>query len=61
MKLKKTRLIRTCNNCGRTIQKGEMYGQQTKSILGQQSLNGGEDWIPYRITKTIDICSDCAN
>ena len=31
MKLKKTRLERTCSNCKKTINKGERYGQKSKS------------------------------
>tara|TARA_R110000772_G_C13026348_1_gene411205 strand:+ start:43 stop:273 length:231 start_codon:yes stop_codon:yes gene_type:complete len=37
MKFKKSRLERTCSNCDKTINKGDLYGQKTKSIPVEQT------------------------
>jgi hypothetical protein len=60
MKLKRSRQERTCKKCGATIAKGDMYGQRSSSIAGQQSINGGKDWTPYRISVKQDLCEQCA-
>jgi len=69
MKLKKTRLERTCSNCKETIDKGDLYGQKTKSDIFWQTSwtvdNRPKEEIPdwawskvYFPTKT-DWCAPC--
>ena len=61
MKLKRSRQERTCKKCGATIAKGDMYGQRSRSVTVQESINGGEDWHPVRITAKHDLCETCAS
>ena len=60
MKLKRSRQERTCKQCGVTIAKGDLYGQRTKTLIGEESINGGKDWAPYRLSIKQDICQHCA-
>ena len=62
MKLKRTRKTRTCSSCASPIQKGELYGQRSQTVLFDkegQSFNGGRTWEPFRLTKKVDFCKDC--
>ena len=61
MKLKRSRQERTCKQCGATIAKGDMYGQRSRSVTVQESINGGKDWYPVRIKHTHNICEQCAS
>ena len=60
MKLKHSRKARTCKDCGVAIAKGDLYGQRTGSITGEESINGGKDWYHTRISFKIDICECCS-
>ena len=54
MKLKRSRKERSCSNCNSSIQKGELYGQRSKTILFDkegQSFNGGRTWEPFRLSQ----------
>ena len=59
MKLKTTRLNRTCKCCGTEILKGSKYAQKTKSIKGRESINGGKSWFTSSISYKIDLCTNC--
>lgn len=61
MKLKRSRQERTCKQCGATIAKGDLYGQRSRSVTGQESINGGKDWAPYRLSIKQDLCEVCAS
>lgn len=60
MKLKRSRQARSCKDCGAVIAKGDLYGQRTKSIVGEDSINGGKDWRPTRISFKVDVCECCS-
>lgn len=60
MKLKRSRQERTCKECSATIAKGDLYGQRTKTLTGEESINGGKDWAPYRLSIKQDLCIRCA-
>ena len=60
MKLKCSRKARTCKDCGVAIAKGDLYSQRTRSISAEESINGGKDWHPTRISFKIDICECCS-
>jgi hypothetical protein len=51
---------RTCKGCGAKIGKGDLYGQRSRSVSLQESINEGRDWRPIRISVKSDICSECA-
>jgi len=60
MKLKRSMKERTCKGCGAKIGKGDLYGQRSRSVSLQESINEGRDWRPIRISVKSDICSECA-
>ncbi len=65
MKLKKSRKQkRTCSSCNAPIDKGQLYGSKSKTVIYDkegQSFNGGKSWEPLRISKTIIFCEACSD
>ena len=65
MKLKKSRkLNRTCSSCNAPINKGQLYGSKSKTLIYDkegQSFNGGRNWHPLRISETLIFCEACSN
>ena len=63
MKLKRTRKERTCHECKKTILKGQLYGQKTKTISDPQgqSLNGGRTWSAFQMSLKMDLCPRCGS
>ena len=63
LKLKKTRKARACSQCSKTINKGELYGSKSQTVIYDkegQSFNGGRSWEPLRISKKIIFCEVCS-
>ena len=69
MKFKKTRLVRECSSCGKTIEKGSLYGQKSKSIPMQQTCWSIDQrpteeipnwsWEKVYFKETFDWCEPC--
>jgi len=70
MKLKKTRLERTCSQCDKKINKGDMYGQKSKSYpvwqtywsVDQRPKEEIPDWAWTKVyfSDLFDWCESCA-
>ena len=63
LKLKKTRKARACSQCSKTINKGELYGSKSQTVIYDkegQSFNSGRSWEPLRISKKIIFCEVCS-
>tara|TARA_R110000796_G_scaffold232785_1_gene351209 strand:- start:18 stop:257 length:240 start_codon:yes stop_codon:yes gene_type:complete len=69
MKLKKTRKERECVNCKKKINKGDLYGQKSKSIPMQQTCWSIDQrpkeeipewaWETVYLRETFDWCKLC--
>jgi hypothetical protein len=69
MKFKKTRDVRTCSNCKKTIEKNELYGQKTKSVPMKQTHWSIDQrpqeeipewaWETVYFRETFDWCKSC--
>ena len=60
-KLKRSRRLRTCSNCSKTIEKGQLYSNKTESFTDSegQSLDGGQTWVPFTLTHKLTLCLNC--
>jgi len=65
MKLKRSRLERTCYPCGATINKGDLYGSRSIKIGGKSTQQEHEEagskgqFLIEFISVKRDICSNC--
>jgi hypothetical protein len=65
MKLKRSRLKRTCHLCGATINKGDLYGSRSIRIGEKATQQEHEEagrqgkFLIEFISVKRDICSDC--
>jgi hypothetical protein len=65
MKLKRSRLERTCHLCGATINKGDLYGNRSIKLGGKATDQEREDakdrgvFLIETISVKRDICSNC--
>ena len=65
MKLKRTRLERTCHNCKCSIAKGDKYGQRSITLGskqdGQSETFNGTAIVVHQMRIKVDICEGCAS
>jgi len=67
MKLKRSRLERTCHPCGAIIHKGDLYGSRSTKIGGRSTQEEHEEagregkFLIEFISVKRDICSNCCS
>ncbi len=65
MKLKRTRLDRTCHTCKCSIAKGDKYGQRSITLGskqdGQSETFNGTAIVVHQMRIKVDICERCAS
>ena len=67
MKLKRTRLERTCHNCKCSIAKGDSYGQRSITLGSKQDGmtdsfdRDKEAFVVHQMRIKVDICEGCAS
>ena len=63
MKLKRSRYERKCNECKKTIQEGDKYGQKSITLGskkdGQRETFDGMTITVHQLTVPMDFCRQC--
>lgn len=67
MKLKRSRIERTCHPCGAIIHKGDLYGSRSIKLAGKATTQELEDatdrgvFLIESISVKRDICCNCCS